>query len=93
MYPLPFVNNPFPFPGLWWPVILLIVIAEVALKGVGLYRSARNGHKYWFIAILFINTLGILPLIYLVRFANKEKESPARSLVSPSRLRRGKRKK
>ncbi len=61
-------GNVFPFRafGLWWPLILLIIVLEVVLKGVGLYRSARNGQKYWFVAILIINTLGVLPLVYLI---------------------------
>ncbi len=47
-------------------IIVLILILEVILKGVALYRAARSGHKGWFIFILVLNTLGILPIIYLL---------------------------
>jgi hypothetical protein len=49
----------------WW-VLLISVIIELALKGFALYRAARNEQKYWFIAILIVNSIGILPLIYLL---------------------------
>ncbi len=97
----PFLNNwgwiaganTLPFGGFWWPLFILIVIAEIVLKGVSLYRSARNGQKYWFIALLIINTLGILPLIYLIWFADRKAKAPAKPQPAPSRSRRGRRKK
>ncbi len=57
-----------------FPWLLFIVAIELVLKGIALYRAARNGQKYWFIAILVLNTLGILPLIYLLFFAKKRKK-------------------
>lgn len=41
------------------------VILELVLKGFALWRAAQNKQKYWFIALLLINSIGILPLIYL----------------------------
>lgn len=38
-------------------------------KGVALWRAARNGQKGWFIALLVINTLAILEIIYLLFFS------------------------
>jgi len=32
---------------------------------MGLWRAARNNHKWWFLAILLLNTLGILEMIYV----------------------------
>jgi hypothetical protein len=46
-------------------LIVLILIWSLAWKGVALWRSAGLRHKYWFISILIVNTLGILEMIYL----------------------------
>jgi hypothetical protein len=43
---------------------------------VALWKSARNGHKGWFIVLLLVNGLGVLELIYLIWFA-KEKSTVA----------------
>jgi len=37
-------------------------------KGMALWKSARNRQNYWFIALLLINTVGILEIIYLCCF-------------------------
>jgi hypothetical protein len=46
----------------------------IVLKGFGLWYAARNQQKYWFIAMLIINDLGILEIIYLLWF-RKDKKS------------------
>lgn len=50
------------------PFIVLAAIWTIAIKGYALWHAARNGQKEWFIALLVINTLGILEIIYLVWF-------------------------
>lgn len=57
------------FFNVYWPLVLIIVAIEFILKGMALYRSARNGQNYWFVALLVVNTMGILPLIYLIWFS------------------------
>ena len=47
-------------------LLLIIVVAELLLKGLALWHAARNKHTGWFIVILLINSLGLLPLIYLI---------------------------
>lgn len=44
------------------PILLLWVIFW---KGLALWHSGRKGHAWWFLALLFINTLGILEIVYL----------------------------
>jgi len=48
-------------------IFLLIVLSVWSLvwKGLALWKSAGLRQKYWFIAILVVNTLGILEIIYL----------------------------
>lgn len=49
-------------------------ILDLVLKGFALYRSARKGQTYWFIALLVINSIGILPAIYLLTHKEAEKK-------------------
>jgi hypothetical protein len=46
-------------------LIVLLGIWELIWKGIGLWFSAKNNSKIWFIFILILNTAGILPIIYL----------------------------
>jgi len=47
-------------------------------KGMALWKSARWNHQKWFIAMLILNTLGILEILYLYVFAKKiEKKEEA----------------
>ncbi len=50
-------------------VFLLVVLISLALKGFALWHAAKRGEKWWFVALLIINTLGILELVYIVFFA------------------------
>ena len=48
------------------PVIIAIAIMwSLAWKGLALWQAAGLRQKYWFIAILLINTLGLLEIIYI----------------------------
>ncbi|OHA89763.1 MAG: hypothetical protein A3C70_00695 [Candidatus Zambryskibacteria bacterium RIFCSPHIGHO2_02_FULL_43_14] len=53
--------------------IALIIFWSLVWKGFALWRSAELRQKYWFIAILLINTLGILEIIYLFVVAKNYK--------------------
>lgn len=45
--------------------LLVIVLWSLVWKGLALWHAAKRGEKWWFIALLVINTLGILEIIYL----------------------------
>jgi len=51
------------------------VLFELILKGLALWKSARKNQNVWFIALLVVNSMGILPLIYLV-LNRDQKEAP-----------------
>lgn len=57
-------------------VFLLLAVWTMIWKGIGLWHSAKNQQKGWFIAMLILNTLGLLPIIYLIWFKPKERYSP-----------------
>lgn len=50
-------------------VLWVALMWIIPWKGVALWRAARNGQKGWFIALLVINTLAILEIIYLLFFS------------------------
>ena len=52
-------------------IIGIVSIIVLLLKGFAMYRAARKESKGWFWVLLVFNTLGILPLLYLI-FSKKE---------------------
>lgn len=50
------------------PLLLVVVLWTIAIKGYALWHAARGNQKWWFIALLVVNTLGILEIIYLIWF-------------------------
>ena len=58
------------------PVILILVLWDMVWKAIAMWRSARNNELVWFICIAVFNTLGILPIIYLI-LNKKHKEVKA----------------
>ena len=59
-------------------LLIPLMIFDLVLRGFALWRSARKGQNVWFIALLVVNSLGILPLIYLV-LNRDQKEAPKKS--------------
>lgn len=50
-------------------LFLLVLLVSLALKGFALWHASKRNEKWWFIALLVINTMGILELVYLIFFA------------------------
>ncbi len=53
-------------------IILLALIWTIPWKGVALWKSARLKDKWWFIALLVINTLGLLEILYIFIFSKRK---------------------
>jgi hypothetical protein len=72
------------------PFFYILVLADLLLRGLALYKSARKDQRVWFVALLIINSMGLLPLIYLL--VNKEIVFPATAKAAPAKKssRRGK---
>lgn len=56
-------------------LLVPILLWELIWKGIGLWKSGRNNQLIWFIAIFIFNTLGILPIIYILFFQKKKRKS------------------
>lgn len=46
--------------------IIILSIWDAVWKIIALWRSARNNHLVWFICIGIINSVGILPIVYIL---------------------------
>ena len=60
-------------------LLVLLSVWELVWKGFGLWHSAQNKQKGWYIAILLLTefTVGLLPVVYLLWFKPKQKrEAP-----------------
>jgi amino acid permease len=53
---------------------LVGILWIVVWKGWALWIAARKGSKPWFIALLVINTLGILEILYIFIFSKWKKK-------------------
>jgi len=52
-------------------VLVPLVVWSIAVKGLALWYSARASQKAWFVALLIVNTVGILELVYITFFRKK----------------------
>lgn len=68
--------------GLFWLLLALVALWTIVLKGFALWHAARNYQRYWFIAVLIINTFGLLDLIYLIWFRADKDETSTPSLFN-----------
>lgn len=59
-----------------------LIVWTLIWKGIALWRSSKNEDKYWFIAMLVLNTVGILEIIYILFFGKKEVENNEQNEVS-----------
>ena len=57
-------------------VLVVLMIWEMIWKGIALWKCGRNNQLAWFIVILIFNTVGILPIIYLLFFQKKKELLP-----------------
>ena len=67
----------------FWGIVLLPLVGFFILallawtlywKGRALWLAAKRGEMWWFIALLLINTAGILEILYIYRFSRKNKK-------------------
>jgi len=71
--------GPFGVPSFLALFIIPLLAWTLVWKGLALWRAAQRGEQYWFIALLVINTFGLLEILYLFVFskddADKKKHS------------------
>ncbi|HCM45847.1 MAG: Membrane protein [Parcubacteria group bacterium GW2011_GWD1_42_9] len=50
-------------------ILMALSIWAIPWKGWALWRAARLQQKWWFIALLLVNTVGIFEILYLFVFS------------------------
>lgn len=64
-----------------------LAVWELIWKGFALWQAAQKREKGWFVVLLVVNSVGILPIAYLLR--NKAERS-AEAHIDPSSFTEGK---
>jgi hypothetical protein len=57
-----------PFAAFFATMLIPLLIWSMLWKGWALWKAARAGSKVWFIALLILNTVGILEILYIFVF-------------------------
>ncbi len=52
--------------------VVVIVLWDGIWKIIAMWKAARNNHLAWFICLAIFNTVGLLPIIYLLMFRKNE---------------------
>ncbi len=55
-------------------LFVALVIWTLIWKGLALWKAAQKRDKVWFVALLLINTAGILEMFYIFAFSNRQQE-------------------
>ncbi len=53
---------------------VLLMLWSLFWKGLALWHASRRRQPWWFVAMLLINTVGILEIIYLFGVAKMKKD-------------------
>ncbi len=53
--------------------LIPLAVWDFVWKGIALWKAGRNSQMNWFVAIFLLNTLGILPIIYLKFYQKKRR--------------------
>lgn len=53
------------------PALAVLAIWDIAWKGVALWKAAHNRDKTWFVILLIINSVGVLPILYIYLFGRQ----------------------
>lgn len=64
----------YPMLGLFF---IPLTIWSLFWKGYALWTAAKKDSKPWFVALLIINTMGILEILYIYIFSKDKEQSPA----------------
>lgn len=60
--------------GTWVALLVLAAVWELVWKGLALWRAGRRHDTVWFVVLLLLNTMGILPIIYLLTHDDEVKK-------------------
>jgi hypothetical protein len=76
--------NPFFVSGDWALASIIIIVWSLFWKGCALWIASKKDQKWWFVALLVLNTVGILEIVYIF-FIAKKKWSDIREIFPKSK--------
>jgi len=82
------INKYFGLNGLPLLIIFLIAIWTLFWKAYAVWTAVKKNQKGWFVAVLILNTCGILEIIYLFAIAKKKWSDVKKvflSIISPKK--------
>jgi len=53
-------------------ILLILVLWTLPWKIYALWLAVKNNHKGWFVALVILNTFGIVEIIYIFAVAKKK---------------------
>ena len=57
-------------------LFVLLAIWSLIWKGIALWKAAQNNSTAWYVAMLILNTAGILEIVYIFFFSKKKADKP-----------------
>ena len=65
---------------------LMIAVAfwDLIWKGIALWRAAKRREVGWFVALLLLNTAGVLPILYLLFTSDPDKKTGIVKIEHPA---------
>ncbi len=53
----------------WFPILTAVLaLWSIPWKGYSLWIASKNTHRWWFVVLLLVNSIGILEIIYIFGF-------------------------
>ncbi|MEO5635271.1 MAG: DUF5652 family protein [Candidatus Paceibacterota bacterium] len=51
--------------------VIVVTLVTTPLKVYAVWLASKNNHKKWFVALIILNTIGILELVYIFHVLKK----------------------
>jgi len=61
-----------------WAAIILLAIWDGVWKLIAMWKSARHNQLAWYVCLAIFNTVGILPILYILFFQKIPTPAPPR---------------
>ena len=55
-------------------IFAILMLIDLILRGIAMWKASKRNQKVWFWFLLIINSMGILPLIYLIIYRGRKGE-------------------
>ena len=56
-------------------LLIVLIVWSIIWKGLALWRAAKRGDTVWFIIFMFLNTAGILEIVYYYLIAKTDRKN------------------